>query len=120
MTITANPDTILSSIHWVHQHHAKGMPKLSAVVNCLDYCAECVDIVVAELQQQQPRWAENIMADGGWDPYRYCDSPPECDRCGEPLSFSLIDCRGNVVASCCDTLTAWQVADNVFCKGVTP
>lgn len=68
----------LPRIHWVRMAGDGG-----------EYCHKCVEIVAEEARKADPKNAQEILVDGGYDLFEV-DSPASCERCGQMLACSVL------------------------------
>jgi hypothetical protein len=98
----------LGTIHWVHGPHVVKNGRSRPIVDeGADYCHECAGIVAKEYQKKFPAHADEIILDGGYEPYRQSDSPAYCQRCNMELSCCVIGLEGNLHIVV-DTLADWN------------
>lgn len=78
----------LSPICWVSRSNANPV-LVREIDEAIDYCPQCVKVVVKEYRDKFPDWSDEIFEDGGYEPLRFSDSPAICERCQVPLSCSI-------------------------------
>jgi hypothetical protein len=85
---TENTQVLLPPICWVHRSAANPV-LVREIDEGFDYCPDCVKVVAQEYRDKYPQWAGEIIEDGGYEPLRFSDSPPLCERCQCMLSCSI-------------------------------